>query len=505
VALALAACNIRLVNPTTTPTTNSTAVPRFEAGACPFDVGSSLQFVRGRNVICGNLVVRANRSDPSSPTIRLAVATFKTPSSRPAPDPIIFLQGGPGGRVIQDFAPLVIQHQIDLQTQFGNHDLIMIDQRGTGYSQPSLQCSEAVALQLKTDLNVTPVQAVTLQNQAIAACHTRLVGQGIHLSDYTTQSDAADIHDLIQVLGYQQVDLYSVSYGTRLALEIMRSFPQHIRTVILDSTVPAQLKLLTNIPVSTARVFDVFFKGCAADVLCSSRYPQLDSVFYSLVTSLNANPITFQTQNPDDNKTYTVLFHGDDLVNLLFQSFYVTQAIPLLPQMISQVQHADYTHLLARLYGILILSGADAVSWGTYYSVECAEDVDFLSAQDLTTAAQAYPTPIRTDQLINLEGEIGGCQTWNVNKVAPSEANPVASAIPTIILESEYDPITPPSNGDLVAKTLNHSFTFLFPGTGHGAFLFSDCPTRIVLAFESNPSQKPDSTCITSMGEPQFQ
>ena len=507
VALALASCNITFGNPKSTPTTtaNPNAVPRFETSACPFALGSSSEFVQGKNVICGFLVVRADRSDPSSPTLRLAVATFKTPSSRPAPDPIIFLQGGPGGRVLQDFAPLVIQHQLDLQTQFGNHDLIMIDQRGTGYSQPSLQCSEIVALQFMTDLNVTPTQAVALQNKAIADCYTRLTGQGINLSDYTTLSDAADIHDLIHVLGYSQVDLYSVSYGTRLALEIMRSFPQHIRSVILDSTVPAQLKLLTNIPVSTARVFNVFFKGCAADVFCGTHYPQLDSVFYSLVTNMNAHPITFQTQDPDNGKTYTVLFHGDDLVNLLFLSFYVTQAIPLLPGMIFQVQRGDYSHLLSRLYGILVLSGADAVSWGMYYSVECAEDVDLLTTQDLATAAQAYPPQIRTDQLISLEGEIGGCQSWNVKKAAPSEASPVASSIPTIILEGEYDPITPPSNGDLAEKTLSHSYAFLFPGTGHGAFLFDDCPTKIVLAFESDPSQKPDSTCIASMGEPQFQ
>jgi pimeloyl-ACP methyl ester carboxylesterase len=510
VALALAACNfsVSFVNPSgTTPTASGTAVPRFEKGAaCPFDLGGQASgFALGKNVTCGFLVVRADRSSATSPTLRLAVAIFKTPSVTPAPDPIIFLQGGPGGRVLQDFAPLVIQHQIDLVTQFGNHDLIMIDQRGTGYSQPSLQCSEVVALQLETDLNVTPTQAVALQNKAIADCHKRLVSQGIDLNDYTTLSDAADIHDLITTLGYAQVDLYSVSYGTRLALEMMRSFPQHIRSVILDSTVPAQVKLLTSVPGSTARVFDTLFQGCAADVICNTRYPQLDTVFYSLVAALNASPVTFQTRNPDNGKTYTVLFHGDDLVNLVFLGFYATPAIPLLPELIYQVQHGDYTHRLAQFYGIFILSGADAVSWGMYYSVECAEDVDFLTTQDVAAAGQAYPPQIRTDQVISLEGEIGGCQSWNVKKADPSEANPVTSAIPTIVLEAEYDPITPPTNGELAARTLSHSYTFLFPASGHGAFLFNDCPTKIVLAFESNPNQKPDATCIAAMGEPQFE
>jgi pimeloyl-ACP methyl ester carboxylesterase len=501
-ALVLASCSFSITLPVHTPTPSSTAVPRFETGACPFAVGGS-DFVAGQNVICGNLVVREDRSNSSSPTIRLAVATFKSPSSHPAPDPIIFLQGGPGGRLLQDYAPLVINHQVDLQTQFGNHDLIMIDQRGTGYSTPSLQCSELVALQYKTDLNVTPQQAVALQNKAVGDCHTRLVSQGINLNAYTTLSDAADIHDLIHVLGYSGVDLYGVSYGTRLALEVMRAFPEHVRSVILDSTVPAQLKLLTNVPASTTRAYNTLFQGCAADFTCSARYPQLDQVFYSLVTTLNKQPITFQSMDPSTFKTYTVLFHGDDLANLVFEGLYDTSAIPLLPEMIYQVKQGDYTHLLSRLYGVFTFF--DGVSWGMYYSVECAEDVDFLTPQDIATSVQAYAPPLRADQLIFNEGELGGCQIWTVKKADPSEAQPVTSAIPTVVLEGEYDPITPPSNGALAAQTLSHSFTFLFPGQGHGQFLFSACPTSIVLAFESDPSQKPDGSCIATMVEPQFQ
>jgi len=455
-------------------------------------------------VVCGFLLVPEDRTDPHSATIQLAVAIFKTPSATPAPDPVIFLQGGPGGRVIQDFAPLVMSHQLDLANQFDNHDLIFIDQRGTGYSTPSLQCPEYINVLFMTDQNLPPDQQVTQQDNALVQCHDRLVKSGIKLSAYTTYSDAADVHDLIGALKLQQVDLYGVSYGTRLALEVMRSFPQHIRSVVLDSTVPAQERLITSVPSDLARVYSVLFKGCAADPSCNAKYPSLESVFYADVASLNAHPATFQTQDPENNKTYTVIFTGNNFADLLFSTFYATNVIPALPGMIYQVQQGNY-NIPSLLYGPLFLD--DSVSWGMYFSVECAEDLAFTTPQAVAAAGQAYPQQIRSYELTGLKGEFPVCSAWKVPAVAKSESQPVTSAIPTLVLEGEYDPITPPTNGALAAKTLHNSYQYLFPASGHGVFLFnpSSCPTTIVVEFERNPAQKPDSSCIASMSEPQFQ
>src|SRR5690349_10220213 len=222
IGVCLASCTLASTTSTATPTPKATSA-HFEKGTCQFSLHAG--FVDGQNVLCGFLVVPEDRNDPHSATIRLAVATFKTPSATPAPDPIIFLQGGPGGRVIQDFAPLVMSHQLDLASQFDNHDVIFIDQRGTGYSKPSLQCPEYIDVQHMTDQQLTPDQQVTQQNSALIQCHDRLARSGIKLSAYTTYSDAADVHDLIEALNYKLVNLYGVSYGTRLALEVMRAFP----------------------------------------------------------------------------------------------------------------------------------------------------------------------------------------------------------------------------------------------------------------------------------------
>lgn len=498
--MVVAACSPINLQPTTKPTAAAARAPHFQTTPCPFTLSTT--FVQGKNVFCGNLVVPEDRANASSPLIRLAVARFKTPSAHPAADPIIFLQGGPGGRIIEDLASTIVGNKLDLATQFGNHDVILVDQRGTGYSRPSLQCPEVVDLQYITDQKLSAQQQADMQNNALKICYARLVSQGINPATYTTHNDAADIHDLIQTLGYAQVDLYGVSYGTRLALEVMRSYPQHVRSVILDSTVPAQSRLITSLPAATARVFKVLFDGCAADTTCNTKYPNLASVFYSLVMSLNAQPLTFSTTDSNTNKQYTVLFTGDVLASLLFNTFYVSSVIPYLPAMIYQIKQGD-TRLASVLFGALMFD--TSVSIGMYFSVECAEDITFATPHDLDVAAQAYPQPIRADDLISLQGELAGCHIWNVPQALASEQQPIASTIPTLAMEDEYDPITPPANGVLAAKTLSNSYQVLFPGLGHGAFLFDACPTSIGLAFYGNPATKPDSSCIATMGEPQFQ
>ncbi|HLJ80265.1 MAG TPA: alpha/beta fold hydrolase [Ktedonobacterales bacterium] len=500
VALLLSACTAPWSHTgTPEPTATHAGSSALAWGACPFALGG--HFVAGKNVRCGALTVPEDRSNPSGAKIHLAVAVFKTPSVTPAPDPIIFLQGGPGGRIVQDVAQVIVAGQMSLTGQFGNHDLILVDQRGTGYSTPSLQCPEVVQLQFQTSVNLTPQQQVDAQNQALAACHNRLVSQGINLSAYTTYNDANDIHDLITALGYAQVDLYAVSYGTRLALEMMRSFPQHLRSVVLDSSVPPQLRLLAAVPAATARVFNTLFAGCAAEPACAASYPDLQSVFYALVPQLNANPATFQTTDATTGKGYTVVFHGDDLVNLLFTSFYVTQAIAQLPKMIYQVKAGNY-QVASLLWGALMYD--DSVAYGDYYSVECAEDVNTETPAQVAAAGQAYPAAIRPDQVLSLESEIPQCQNWHVTTAPASESAPVTSDIPTLVMESEYDPITPPSNGDLVAQGLSHSYKVLFPGVGHGAFIFNACPADVAVSFWAVPTRQPDEACVANMGEPAF-
>ena len=486
--------------------TPAASVGHFAKNACPFKVDSSL--VEGKDVTCGTLTVPEDRQKPQGNIEQLAVATYKNPSAT-SPDPVIYLQGGPGGGAVYDFAPIINAN--DRSIFLGHHDLILIDQRGTGYSKPSLQCSETNALQFQTDVNLTAQQSIDLNDKALATCHDRLVSQHINLSAYSTYNSANDIHDLIQAMGYQTVNLWGISYGTRLAQEVMRSFPQHIRSVVLDSTVPPTMINLTSVPRTMAHDLNLMYTTCAAEPTCNAKYPNLQAEFESLLAKLNTNPITFSATDQDQDaadpnigKSFNVLFHGSDLLNLVFEVFYQTFLIPTLPQLIDQVNNGNYTDLLAKYDGQINFN--TALSIGLYYSIRCSEETEFTTADAVAQASQVYPTPVRSDETLYQQADIAICQNWGVPKAPAVQRQPVTSSIPTLILQGEFDPITPSPNGETIAKTLSASYFFQFPGTGHGVFASEKtlCGDKIRVAFQDTPQQKPSSTCIAALGEPQF-
>lgn len=490
---------LALVLPGCASTTTTQSVPRFEPTPCNYKLGQGI--VDGTNVHCGFLIVREDRANSHSRTIKLAVAILKTPKSTPAPDPAIYLSGGPGESPLTDFAPYFTA--ASLQYLLGNRDLIIFDPRGTGESQPSLDCPElrdAEYASLGTDRS--PAQLVALERAALQQCHSRLTAEGINLGLYNTVSTAADVHDLIHALGYRQVNLNGGSYGTRLGLEIMRDFPQSVRSVVLDAVLAPQLTFFTSIPPALIRSFRTLFAACAANPTCDAKYPHLETLLYASIARLNARPLTFQAQDPFTGRGYPVILNGSRLVSLLTLSLYQTDLLAEIPAAITEAQQGTTT-LLQRFFDE-VWFGEDAISRGMWFSVECGEDAPFVTSEDIAAAEQALTPPLRAADLFNMPGRYATCQFWTVPPLPAALKQAVSSDIPTLILEGEFDPVTPPANGTLVANTLSHSYPLEFPGIGHGVMFTGPCPTSIVLAFQENPSQRPDTGCIVQLGEPAF-
>jgi pimeloyl-ACP methyl ester carboxylesterase len=243
--------------------------------------------------------------------------------------------------------------------------------------------------------------------------------------------------------------------------------------------------------------FDVLFQGCAANVHCNAAYPHLAQVFSRLVQDLNAQPITFQTP-----QQVSVRFRGDDLWQWLFQALYSTALIPQLPAVIFHVHNHDY-HLLARIYDTTRADN-ETVNLNLSHSVQCGEDMAYTTPQRLQASVQVLAPELRPGMLATLLGYYSTCQLWHVQPVPAVQKEPVTSSIPTLILEGEYDPITPPANGILAGRTLSRSFFFLFPGVSHGVSTTNPCPGIVGQAFLDHPTVKPDASCISSMPEPAF-
>ncbi|TMB97296.1 MAG: alpha/beta hydrolase [Chloroflexi bacterium] len=451
----------------------------YDPAPCPFTTPT------GRSVTCGYLRVPENRAKRDNGRIvRLAVAVFKTSNPQPKPDPVVYLNGGPGGDTLE-MVPYAFE--AFFEPFLGDRDLILLDQRGAGLSEPSLDCPEnreAIYATLDKDLSVD--EAVARDIDAVNKCRDRLTKLRVDLPAYNSAENASDVDDLRVALGYDQWNLYGASYGTRLALTVMRDHPQGVRSVILDSTVPLEADLYADLPAGLARSLDRLFSACAADRFCAGTYPNLESVFYQTAAQLDREPAHVRATDPISLRTFSdVVVNGDTFVSTIFQGLYSEQAIPVLPEAIYETAAGNYG-LLAQVLGNS-LTDVDIISTGMYLSVQCSEEVPFSSAEKVQAAAANFPAlTSRFDYDSRFYFSV--CPAWVSVPPADKENQPVNSGIPTLVTAGEFDPITPPSWGQQVAGALSHSYFFQFPGLGHGVATSGDCPTSITLAFLDDPS-----------------
>src|SRR5919112_6091912 len=323
VTLALAGCESSPpgnADATRTETTGATTTAveasdgaSYNAASCPNPIVEGVpQIDLGPDFECGYLTVPENRAEPTGRTIQIPVARAKATSPNPQPDPLVYLTGGPGGTGL---AAAVLRVQAGWNA---DRDVIFIDQRGTLKAQPLLACPEIDAfLQAGVSLAPTSEEFATQSAAATQACHDRLVAAGWDLSAYNTTENAADVADLRVGLGIPEWNLYGVSYGTELALQILRDHPEGIRSVVLDSVVPPQLNLLDGFWPNAAAGFRALFDACAADAACHTAFPDLESEFRTLVTQLTAQPRTIPITDPTSGQNINVVFDGYTLANLI--------------------------------------------------------------------------------------------------------------------------------------------------------------------------------------------
>lgn len=457
-------------------------VPRFEPDACLF------QTPEAYTVECGYLVVPEDRANPDSPEIKLAVAVFRSNNPDKAPDPLVYLEGGPGGSALKITAPAFEQ---EFAPYARYRDVILLDQRGAGFSQPALECPEFYNSYLGALAgSPTPDEELTQIVDAVAACSSQLAASGVNLSAYNSAANAADLRDLAAVLGYDQINLMGSSYGTRLALTVMRDYPEIVRSAVLAGVFPPQVSLGVDTPANLDRALSALFAACAADAACAAAYPDLETRFYELVERLNAEPVPMTIVDPAAQATLEALINGDELLNTAVIVLYSTDALTLLPQAIAAAYDGDYKPFSS--YVPLVLVSETFLSRGMYFSVQCAEDVAFDPPNALETSIAAFP---RLESFLRRGGDFGAvCAVWDVETADPVENEPVSSDVPTLLFSGGFDPVTPPSWGELAAETLSNSVHVVIPNASHDV-LNTECAAALAEAFFSDPTAELDTSC----------
>jgi pimeloyl-ACP methyl ester carboxylesterase len=455
-------------------------LPRFERVGCPSDADTASE--------CGFLVVPEDRSNLKRPAIRLAVIILKSRSATPAPDPIIYLEGGPGGSGTAAAATWADSPLRDTR------DIVLLDQRGTGLSKPSLNCPEIEDAQW-ANLGSDPRRrsAATQAFEAFLACPKRLLWEGINLAAYDSAASAADVADLQQALDYPAVNLFGVSYGTRLALTVMRDHPDGVRSVVLDSVFPPNVSLAPRVIPNAMRAFEQVFAACAEEPACQARYTDLEPTLLQAIARLNTSPESVSLGSVGD-----VMLTGDRVLQTLYLALYSSDYIRYVPYLIDQLNQGHYMPVAYLTREVLFF--LQSISEGMNYSVECREQDPFTNPTDLAAAAAEYPG---LGRFIMQQSMHAACIIWDADQAGEIEAQPVESDIPTLLLSGEYDPVTPPAWGQMAARSLSHSYFYEFPGLSHGV-TESACPLHIAQAFLDDPTTAPDAGCIADLTPPVF-
>ena len=319
------------------------------------------------------------------------------------------------------------------------------------------------------------------------------------LSAYNTAANAADINDLRLALGYDQVNLWGTSYGTRLALGVMRDYPEGLRSVVLDSVYPPDVDLYLDLPANVVRAYDTLFDGCAADAACNAAFPDLETVFFDTVDRLNETPATYEVTNALTRERHDVMLDGDSLVGILFSFLYHTDVIPSLPQIIYDGAEGNFD-LIALIHGSL-MAQQDAMSFGMQLSVQCNEEYAFNSVEEYEAMLADYPqlAGFLADSHIGRPG-FDYCEEWDSGQADPIENEPVLSDVPTLLMAGEFDPITPPAWARHAAETLKNGTVIEYAGVGHGASVVEGCPREMLIAFFNDPTTALDDACVAEMG-----
>ena len=447
--------------PTTTPTAFQ---PLLQTTACadPPDANTS----------CSVLTVAADRQANDGRTVELPVIVLRA-TNQPSRSAVVIPGGGPGFAATTD-AGYWATHA--LRT---DHDIVLYDQRGTGGSTPSLECTERDDEVIKALQSAEPPPndggAIA---EAALVCKARLEASGIVMADYDTAASADDLDELRVALGYDRWTILGISYGSRLALESMRAHPAGLRSVILDS------------------VYDVTSGGLAAQIASGERAigvltaanPGLDVALDTTLTRWNTTPWEGDVDLGTGTGAQHFVITGDDMFGGLFAALYDRSLIPLLPGVIQGLAGGDGSvvpELLRRSVGTLT-GAADAMQ----LSVDCADNSGLhTDAADDALRAEAG----RMSLVAALAGP--SCLDWDVPATSAAFNEPVVSDIPALVLAGEYDPITPPDGTKAVAGRLSRSTFVFFHGFGHGVTGDDPCATTIETAFLADPTASLDTSC----------
>ncbi len=432
------------------------------------------------DALCGSLAVPEDPYAPEGRTISLAVSVLPATGleSDRAPDPIFALHGGPGAAA-RYLAPLMVQLPARRR-----RDIVLVDQRGTGESNGMVCATQGAGPWLRSTLRFDFDPSTCPEFDA----DPRL---------YTTPIAMDDLDRVRAAMGYDRVNLWGGSYGTRAALAYTRQYPDRVRSMVLDGVAPLGMAVPSQFPRTSQAALELVLEDCAADSGCAAL-GDLEAQLAEVLDRLEEAPVQLKVPFPGEPDPVDLTLGRAEYAGALLYALYGARSAAVIPRAIASAYAGDYAPAGALGAGF---AGAlrSQVSTGMTLSVLCAEDVPYFTEADMGGEAQG--TFLGEDFANGLHD---ACDAWPAGTVPDSHRQALTADVPTLLLSGAGDPVTPPEFAAEVGSTLTPSLHVVFQDQGHGQ-TGTQCGARLVSAFfEAGSPEELDTSCVARLGRPPF-
>ncbi len=467
------------------PSTAGTASIKLERCEVP-GVGPGVK----ESVLCGSHEVFEDRQRKTGRRIAIKIVVFPATGANKAPDPFFYIPGGPGSSATED-APYVAGDFAKIRER---RDLVFVDQRGTGGSNP-LNCEFFDPADLQSYFGHWNPPA------RVSKCREQLE-KNADLRLYDTSTAMDDLDEVRAGLGYAKINLFGGSYGTRAVQAYIKRHGKNVRSAILQGISPTDQFMPVDFPLHNERALNGVIDECAADAACRAAFPNLRTEVKAVLDKLIGGPVEVEIRVPNSEKTAKVRLSRDLAAEAVRYMLYQSAGAGRVPLYLHLASKGNFTPLAnAALFyrQNIVATGAT----GMYISVTCAEDLPWIKPGVGERNAQ---NTFLGDYRLRQQREV--CGLWPRGEVPKDYFEPVRSNVPVLIVTGQWDPVTPPEYGDKLTRTLRNSLHIVIPSGGHGfgGLEGLDCLPRVTNDFiDKGTARGLDTTCVKNIRRPGFQ
>ncbi len=473
---------------------------RLETVACWFAKPAS------RAVECYRLTVPESRGTASNRSVELPVVILRSPSTPVGEPPVLHLGGGPGQPAgIEDTAQVAGWSQrLDSEPWARDRDHILVDTRGNGgRAGTRLRCDRLSDLDWMMSVDALAdedLKAAAIR-KAVGDCHAGFARQGVDLTAYDSAAAASDLIDLRKALNLKSWTVYGLSYGSRLALELMRRDAAGTHAAILDSIYPPSEENLVDLLPNLQHALNLLYADCAAQQACAGAYPELSKDVEAAVTRLRAQPRTLVLAEPGGRRPATVKLDDALYLQLVEYAMFSGEWLPFVPGIVNDAAKGG-TALLGHLAQRLVFDGSLATdSNAVLLSTFCREELPFNSETAFEKASRANPLLRAISPATAMRVQ---CGAWPAGKAPPAFRTAVTSDVPTLLINGAYDTRTPPAFAERAAAHLTYAYRIVLRNRGHAPSPASPCAKAAIDAFLDAPINPAPPACLQEQKPPRF-